>query len=269
MLNGNYSNTKLLLMKLRRDNETNYQRTVSASPIETPRESRINHRDYEDHQHRLGRPYISGTSTKKFEEVRPHKVTMHEQRTRLGMVQAETRQQRDNSRTSAISQKSDNYLPEDKPVGRSEKRIYANKADLRYDISDINNKKRKFIYSFEREHPRDKERLANYLKAQNLDKYSKALPERPVDGVVDYRKGIYKPEESRFMEGNPNNNSYLIHQNNSTVRRIDQMKRLLKNEACNIIDNNAIILRNEVRLPNPKGNTAWKPASKSPNIGLR
>lgn len=267
MISGNYKNTKLLLMQLRRDADQPNSRPLSHSPQPAHHESRIvNH-----NVHRLnaGNNHYDSSFNMNFRPEGP--IQRDYKNMPSGTMpygRADYNRERSASNVSTRSTQSANLLPGHKYVGKSEKKVYVNKADLRFDITDINNKKRKFKYSFERENPRDKEKLQNYLKAQNLDKYSKELPVRHINEVVDYKRGIYRPEESKFMESNPNNSSYVAHQNNSTYKRIDQMKMLLRKEAHNVLGDNIVITRDGNRCM-PGRTATMRNTSRSPNRGYK
>lgn len=269
MISGNYKNTKLLLLKHRKEMEAANQRPASRSPQPIQNESRVIQRgldnygpSYPHFDSRLQRPIKP--------ESNAHPITNNIYRPYTPDRPVDNNRHRSTSQVSIHSTRSANWMPEYKYIGKSEKKVFANKADLRFDITDINNKKRKFKYSFERENPRDKQKLLTYLKAQNLDKYSRELPVRQINEVVDYHRGIYRPEESKFMEGNPNGNSYAVHQNNSTYKRIDKMKMLLRKEAHNLIGDNAVIVRGGgSRTPDHNGRHNGNNTGKSDKRGFK
>ena len=265
MPSANYQNTKLLLMKLRRENEAKSPRPLSPVPAPSPQISQIMSKAPKP-QTPTYQPYSSKFDRPVQREVRNQPACTDKNRPQTPNPNPKPAHPRDLSNTSTRSTRSVNFMPEYKHIGKSEKKLYVNKPDLRFDITDINNKKRKFKYSFEKEHPRDRQKLLNYLKAQNLDKYSKELPERKIREVVDYGRGIHRPEESKFMEGNPNGNSYIVHQNNSTYRKIDQMKMMLKKEAHNLMADHAVITRGG---RTPDRGTGLRSTGKSANKSFR
>ena len=260
MLSGNYEHTKYLLAKLRKEKESRSCRQLSPSPTPLPKESQVISRGVGDYVPSY-QPYIS-----RYDKPNQNEHSgMNHSRT------IERKKQAPQQRASSnVSTKSLGFIPEYKYVGKCEKKLYCNKPDLRFDITDINQKKRKFKYSFERENPRDREKLLKYLKAQNLDKYSKELPERPICEKVDYCRKTCRPEESGYMDENPNHQSYLIHQNNSTYKRIDQMKLMLKKEAHNLIEDNVVICRTgSSKTPNKKRGNIKGNTMKLPNKSFR
>lgn len=230
-----------MLMKLRRDNETNNRSALSVSRSPAPLESQVLNQGFERFKG------FGGANAHKFEKLQKREAQIKQipSKPQITDTKNSCTYNKESRDASVRSTRSDNNIHGYAYSGRGDKRLFVNKADLRFDITDINEKKRKFKYTFEKEHPKDKERLLGYLKAQNLDRYSKALPEKPIEQVVDYGRGVYRPEQSKFMEVNPNNNSYIVHQNNSTIRRLDEMKQMMRTEAHVTLGDVPIIVRDK------------------------
>lgn len=151
----------------------------------------------------------------------------------------------------SASNNSQTIIPSYKYDGKSGRKIFTNKADLRFDIRDINDKKKHYIKIPEQQKAREGEKLNKYLKAQNLDVYEKKLPQKKITQVIDYGRKNYRPEESSYMNNYIRRSGYGVNADNQTVRRIDKMKQLLQKEAHYNVNYNPVILRKQMRATTP------------------
>ena len=151
----------------------------------------------------------------------------------------------------STSNNSQTIIPQYKYDGKSGRRVFTNKADLRYDIRDINQKKKHYIKIPEGQKAREEEKLKKYLKAQNLDVYSKRLPDKKITRVVDFGRKNYRPEDSSYMQNYIRRSGYNVNVDNPVVRKMDKMKSLLQKEAHYNINYNPVVLREQMRKTTP------------------
>ncbi len=259
-----YLGTKLMLAKLRKQREER-ERSRELSKSISARSHQINKKIPSTSQRKLEKPMRKSMTFMKRSMTPRERSTTPSRRNPLLPETHDIEPPRGGKRyffddksverlkgkQRSTSNNSQTIIPAYKYDGKSSRKVYTNKADLRYDIRDINQKKKHYIKIPEQQKERENQKLKNYLKAQNIDVYEKKLPKKRITEVIDYGRKNYRPEESSYMNNYIKRSGYNVNAENQTVRRIDKMKQLLQKEAHFNINYNPVILRKQMRATTP------------------
>lgn len=156
---------------------------------------------------------------------------------------------RNNDARSTKSQsQSRSITPEYKYVGVTEKKSYNNKPDLRYEVTDINQKKSRWAH-LAKPDPSMQEQVKNYKHLQQLDKYERGLSPNLISKEVEFKNG-HRVDAPKVVRSNSQNNiagpllrPSVYDYANSALRNFDQNHYVKKQEAEFFMQNNPMVLR--------------------------
>jgi hypothetical protein len=161
---------------------------------------------------------------------------------------------RQNDATSTKSKgEARSMTPEYKFIGKSEKKSYANKADLRYEVSDINQKKSRWAHLIK---PNQKEidQVKNYKHLQQLDKYDRGISPGLITKEVEFKNG-HRIDAPKIPRSNSQTNVQgplyrptVYDYANPVLKNFDQNHYIKKQEAEFFMQNNPMILRGANQL---------------------
>lgn len=123
----------------------------------------------------------------------------------------------------------------EKFAAKSHKKEYLKKPDLRFDVKDINEKKRKYFYPWEdRNHVSEDEK--QYKHHQKVDVYSRQLPEKDIKEGFDFHHLNFQ---------------HNINTTSKTKQKMNRIKDMQREEALQVFKNDKV-LRSLVKPNAPK-----------------
>jgi len=157
-----------------------------------------------------------------------------------------------NRNNDATSTKSRSYsrstTPEYKYVGVTEKKSYNNKPDLRYEVSDINQKKSRWAH-LAKPDPKEEARLKGYKHLQQLDTYQRELSPNLINKEVVFKNG-HRVDAPKVARSNSQTNipgpllrPSIYDYANTALKNLDQNHYIKKQEAEFFMQNTPMVLR--------------------------
>jgi hypothetical protein len=157
--------------------------------------------------------------------------------------------------------------PEYKYVGATEKKSYTHKADLRYEVTDINQKKSRWAH-LAKPSPKEIEQLNNYKHLQQLDKYDRGISPNLINKEVQFHNGR-RIDATKIVRSNSQTNvpgpllrPSVYDYANSALKNLDKDHYVKKREAEFFMQNNPMVLRDGQQ-------TTYKPTNTQPTHNPR